>query len=338
MSGDFSEPVESVEPVEPGTSQPESAPSASQPAAGNGQSDPSDRASDDAGADRNSPVSADGSPSAEYPPFPSVHVPQPLPEYQPFVNGPSPAYGAPFPGHPGMPMPPYYGPQGAPVVTSQQRRHRPVVIGVVIALAVAFVVGVVGVIGVGAVVLANVKKPNSPAPSVGSRVPPVFSSPTASASGGTVTLVAPDRIGTLSKGVDQSPADRLKTSLSNSGTQNPFAAIYQDTAGPRRSVIVWGGVGEIFSLGNPHTQLNGFFVGWRNTMGGHGSLGPVSDVDPGAVGGVAQCTDVNGLGITQAVCAWVGDRVLVAVLFNGLSSEQAAQQLPAILAAVVVRG
>jgi len=53
-----------------------------------------------------------------------------------------------------------------------------------------------------------------------------------------VTLKAPDKIGALKKAADQSRAQKLNSALTNAGLENPYAAVYEDTKNPGRTVAI----------------------------------------------------------------------------------------------------
>jgi len=59
--------------------------------------------------------------------------------------------------------------------------------------------------------------------------------------------------------------------------------------------------------------------------------------DPGALGGVAECAKVNGLGIVTVLCAWRGDGALLAFLFSGLTPDKATQLFATVLPAIATR-
>jgi len=219
----------------------------------------------------------------------------------------------PFPGQPygyGPQMPVGYPPQ-PPV---KKRRTGLIVSLVVVAFALVACSGIVAV----AIKFGSDDKTASPGP-------------TATGKAKSVTLKSPDKIGALKKSADQTRADKLSSLMSNAGIKDPFAAVYEDTKHPGRSVAIWGGTGAIFGVGGGQTQLDGFF----RSAGSQFAGAKPQAVDPGAVGGKAECAKSDNTGMTFAICAWVGTDALLGFLFNGVEPDAAGVQMRAILPSIV---
>jgi hypothetical protein len=148
------------------------------------------------------------------------------------------------------------------------------------------------------------------------------------------TLKAPDTIGTLKKSSDQSQAQKLNSKLTNAGMENPFAAVYQDAKNPGRRVVIWGGSGGIFNVGNSQQQLDGFFSSMGSQLAG---TKPVA-VEVGAIGGVAECAKSGLSGLKLSICAWGGSSALLGFMFNGVEPEAAGAQMRTMLPSIVAKG
>jgi len=146
-------------------------------------------------------------------------------------------------------------------------------------------------------------------------------------------MATPAQIGTLSRLDDQSPVEQFRAEVAQGGVEQPYAAIYADPASD--SAIAWGGVGTPYGKGTPTSRLDAFFVTASRNVGG-GTAGPRVDVDPGGLGGKAQCASVAGVGITMVVCGWSGDRALLGFEFSAGSLDQDRQLMASMLAAIVI--
>jgi hypothetical protein len=151
----------------------------------------------------------------------------------------------------------------------------------------------------------------------------------------TIVLNAPDQIGTLRKQADQSAADKMRADMSSAGVEQPFAVVYADSAAKGRRVVVWGGTGALYGIGDAQVQLDEFFSTVGPHLGSHVTVDPATPADAGTTGGTAECAKVNGLGIIAALCAWRGKGAILALIFSGLTPDTAAQHLTAILPALV---
>jgi hypothetical protein len=146
-----------------------------------------------------------------------------------------------------------------------------------------------------------------------------------------VALKAPGTIGTLKKSSDQSRATKLNSAMVKAGLENPFAAVYDDTKNPQRSVVIWGGTGAIFNAGGAQRQLDSFFSSADSQLNG----AKAAAVDAGPTGGKAECAKSGLSGLKLTICAWVGKDALLGFLFNGVEPDAAGAQMRAILPSIV---
>jgi hypothetical protein len=267
-------------------------------------------------------------------------APPPVPAYQPGpawtppvpTHQPGPAYPPPGGYPPAGPAGPYgpYGPYGDPGARRDNRNLIVVLAGVAVVLLVSAVVI--------AVVAARYGGSRNSA-GAGSGTPTSVnrsqsSTPPATTGTGYV-LSAPDSIGALRKAADQSAADGIRNSLQSAGTEQTIAVVYQDTAAANSPVIIGGATGGLFGILDAQSQVDAFFNGDGGAASG-GTVGSTTSVDPGSVGGVAECAVIIGQA-NATLCAWSAGDALVAVVFGGESLDQSAGQLPTILPAVVGR-
>ncbi|MFG2042437.1 hypothetical protein [Dactylosporangium sp. NPDC048998] len=250
-----------------------------------------------------------------------------------------PAYGQPQPGYGqsgyGQPQPDYPAWSGAAPEPPKKRT------GLVLSLVFgALALVLCGGIGIAAWVYTSDGKPDAAAstgPTQGASTGPT-SGASAGASkpptGPKVQLTAPATISTWKKQANQDQAKALSQQMSDAGIKNPFAAQYQDTAKPARVAVVWGGTGSIFSIGGPQKQLDEFFKGALKELGGSGG-NPVN-IDPGKLGGKAECQKTDASGQQVSICAWVGNEALLAFMFNSLEPDAAGTQMKLMLPAIAV--
>jgi hypothetical protein len=158
----------------------------------------------------------------------------------------------------------------------------------------------------------------------------------AAATKASVTLAAPDRIGSLRKSADQSQANNIRQRMVTAGVESPYAVVYEDTSAPGRTAAVWGGTGRAFAIGGPDKQIDAFFSSASKDLGG-GTVGARTTVDPGAVGGKAQCAKVDGLGVTMSMCAWAGTDALLGFVFGGLDVTKSTTTMRSMLAVIVAK-
>ncbi|MEV8514865.1 hypothetical protein [Dactylosporangium sp. NPDC051484] len=257
---------------------------------------------------------------------------------QPAYGQPQPAYGQPAYGQPQPDYPAWSGAAPEP-----PKKRTGLVLGLVFG---ALALVLCGGIGIAAWVYGS----SDPEPEAAASTAPTSASastaptPRASASKSTgattgsgpkVQLTAPATISTWKKQANQDQAKALSTQMSDAGIKNPFAAQYQDTAKPARNAVVWGGTGSIFSVGGPQKQLDEFFKGAFKELGATG--GDPVNVDPGKLGGKAQCQKAESdAGVQLAVCAWVGNDVLLAFMFNSTEPDAAATQMKLMLPAMAI--
>ncbi len=268
-----------------------------------------------------------GQPSYGQPSYPQPGYPSSPPPYQ--SSGPpyqqsGPPYQQPgdqdWSSYQGEPY--QYGPP------PPRRRSRGPLIAVLVGVLVLVIVGAIAA----AVVLSRRDK-GTPT-GAGSTTTSSASARPPSPTGATVTLTAPDQIGSLRKMSDQSQVAPMRDQMRNAGMDDPFAVIYEDTTSPGRTAIVWGGTGKAFGAGGSERQLDAFFTSAGKNLGG-GSLGQRVATDPGSVGGKAECAKVNGLGVTMTMCAWAGNQALLGFIFTGLTPDKSGPQVRAMLAAIV---
>jgi hypothetical protein len=272
----------------------------------------------------------------QQPPGYQAGYPQP-PGYQ------QPGSQAPTSGSPGYPTQVYPQPApgqyGQPYAQNQYpyqpppppRRSRGGLIAVLVG-AVVLLFLVAGVAAVAVVMRASESKTANGGPTgtrSGAAAPPVQAA-------GKISFVAPERIGALKKSADQSKIESMRSRLGNAGIQQPFAVSYDDSTAPGRTAIAWGGTGKVFGIGSAKSQLDAFFTSAGKEVGG-GSVGARVDVDPGTVGGKAQCAKVDGLGLAMTMCAWAGQDALLGFLFPGVAPDKGAEQMRTMLPAIVVR-
>jgi hypothetical protein len=251
------------------------------------------------------------------------------PAQQP-AGGSPPPYPAAQPGPPRYPAQPsqYPSPYGAaptfPYQDPPPKKSRTwLIIGIVLAVILVLCLGAVVV---GALVYnAGNQNPNPRGSS---------DAATPSPQAGPVRLTDPNQIGDLVKSADQSSAATLRATLTTGGIEEPFAAVYEDTATSGRQVVVWGGTGPIFGAGSTQAQLDGFFSSAGKQLSG-GTISERGPVSPGTVGGVAECEKVSGMGVAMALCAWIGDDALVGFIFTGYAPAEAGSAMPEILSAIV---
>ncbi len=261
-------------------------------------------------------------PAYQQPSYPQPSHPQPDYNAQPAY--PPPGYASqPYPGQPGW---------GAAPTPPKKNRTALIVTLVVAAVALVLCGGIAAI----AVNLdSNKTTPDAAASGGPSATGPKSSSGSSASAGKTPTLTAPATIGTWKKDASQDQADALSKSLSDAGVKNPFAAQYRDKTKASKVVAVWGGTGAIFSAGGAQRQLDAFFTGMGTQLNGGQATTPVT-VDPGPIGGKAECAKTDASGVTFATCAWVGTNVLLAFLFNATEPGAAGTQVRLMLPAMVI--
>ncbi len=297
------------------------------------------------------PGSPAGYPPA-YPGSPAGYPPagSPPPGYPP--AGSPPGYPPAYPGSPAGYPPEYtradyaraeYPPSGMPTAgypptaPPPPPRSRATLILVLVGVAVLLIAGTATAI----FVLRGDKKPAStagstPTPTLGATTSaPTTSAPSPTPPASTVTFAAPDRIGTLRKMADQSRVAQLPGQMAAGGLGNTFAVIYEDSTAKGHTAIVWGGTSS-FLGGADAAVLDGFFSSAGNQIP-NGKLAPRTTVDPGSVGGTAQCAKVDGVGVPMALCGWTGSGALAGLLFTGFTADKSAGLVRQVLPAIVVK-
>lgn len=249
-----------------------------------------------------------------------------------------PGYGEQQPGYsqPGVyGQPGGYGQYGAPTPPPQKSRT-PLIIGVVV-LAILVLCGAGATVyfvtkGDSTTIADPTHGPSATSTTRGSSTGPTAGRTTGGTTNqGAVTFTAPNTIGSYTKAADDGTATSMKSQMQASGIADPFTAVYEDSSG---RAVIWGGAGSAFG-GSADTQLNGFFSSAAKSL--NGTLGPRVTADAGSLGGKAQCSKVNGTGLTMSLCAWSGSNALLGFIFTNISPETAAGKVKTILPAVVVK-
>jgi hypothetical protein len=266
------------------------------------------------------------------------YAPQPQQPNQPYSG--QPYYPQQPPQYPAQPAPQPYGaqqygaqqygaqPYGDPYGQQQQAYGYPPPPPVKkrrTGLIVSLVVGVFALVACSGIAVIAVIAADDKTASPGS-TPTVATTP--------VKLTAPATIGTLKKSSDQAQAQTLSNAMTNAGLDHPFAAVYQDTKNPGRTVVIWGGTGSAFNAGGAQRQLDSFFTSAGSQLGG----AKPAAVDAGPAGGKAECAKSGLSGIKLTVCAWVGTNALLGFIFNGVAPDAAGAQMRTILPAIATKG
>lgn len=117
------------------------------------------------------------------------------------------------------------------------------------------------------------------------------------------TLSAPDSVAGLQKLTDpqfQQLSDEMTSSLkSDIKASSAIGAFYAPNGDKTHAVLVAGAATLIL---NPGTQLKGAFQGLASS---DLSVSNIGSVDPGSMGGKAECGQAESSGIPIGVCAWV---------------------------------
>ncbi|UWZ38800.1 hypothetical protein Drose_11575 [Dactylosporangium roseum] len=149
-------------------------------------------------------------------------------------------------------------------------------------------------------------------------------------------VVLPEAIGTMTQ--VPLPADlELRQQALDLGADTAYAAAYGDGTG---TLVVWGGSGPAIGRADDRGLLTGFRDAWLAQLGG-AAVGAAAAVDPGQVGGLAECAGItgDGYGNASALCLWTRDEVLLAMLFGGAGSPglpPPGERLREVLAAMVI--
>lgn len=241
----------------------------------------------------------------------------------------SPAGWGPPPPDQGGYQPYQQDPYGAPPPIKKKSKA-PLIIGIIVLVVVVLCGGLV-LIGV----LASKDKTNT-ATTANSSTGATTGATSAAPPAVKISFNSPDRIGVLRKSSDQSRATTMKDGMRNAGLDDPFAVMYEDTTAKGKVAIAWGGTGSAFGGGGAQAQLDSFFGSAGGQLGG-GTVGTRQDVDPGTIGGSAQCAKVDGTGVTMAMCAWAGDNALLGFIISGLTIEKTKDRMRGMLQAIVVK-
>jgi cytoskeletal protein RodZ len=157
----------------------------------------------------------------------------------------------------------------------------------------------------------------SPAATTPSSVPSTSATTQApSGSNPAVTLVTPTAIGGQPKITDpnlQKYADQADQALQNQpGATSTVAAFYGKSTDVS---TLFGVVGAAAPFSDPKAAVQASFAGY-------GTITNVSSVDPGPLGGYAQCGKTTQSGTSLAVCGWGDDGSLVIVMAFGRTPAQ----------------
>jgi hypothetical protein len=155
-------------------------------------------------------------------------------------------------------------------------------------------------------------------------------------SGPHTTLTAPDTVAGLHRDTTADAvqtADYLRDAIAaDASLGGTVGAVYTDTAGPGRSILLFGGTGK---LDGPASRLDSAF-GLLNDQ--TGSMTGIHEESAGPLGGVLKCGTSNGDGGSMTACGWADDGSLVLGLFPGRPVDQAADLMRQLRSAMEHRG
>jgi hypothetical protein len=145
-----------------------------------------------------------------------------------------------------------------------------------------------------------------------------------------LSLSSPDTIGGLRKRSSQSFPDLAGRAAAEGLTQT-LTATYADPKDLFVAATVWGGSGR---RGGAQDTIEDFRDATA-VLVPTASLGASAPADPGPIGGLAECTPLDGLDTPATICAWTGADAVVAVLAAGYDLAAATKLLPTLLTAMV---
>jgi hypothetical protein len=155
-------------------------------------------------------------------------------------------------------------------------------------------------------------------------------------SGPHTTLTAPDTVAGLHRDTTADAvrtADYLRDAIAaDASLSGTVGVVYTDTAGPGRSILLFGGTGKISA---PASRLDSAF-GLLNDQ--TGSMTGIHEGPAGPLGGVLKCGTSNGDGGSMSACGWADDGSLVLGLFPGRPVDQAADLMRQLRSAMEHRG
>jgi hypothetical protein len=272
-----------------------------------------------------------GDPGYGQPSYPQSPAGWGAPQSDPGYGG----YQQPQPPQQPPQYPGYSDPYGAP---PPKKSKAPLIIGIVVVVLLVLCGGGIAVFYVAGKKASNTPSATSTTGGTSTTNPTGDATTNAPPATTKVSFNAPDRIGTLRKSSDQSLATSLKSGMSGAGLEDPFAVAYSDSTSPGRLAVAFGGTGSAFGQGNAQAQIDAFFTTLGSSIAGKAKVGTPTDVDPGAVGGSAQCAPISGTGVTESMCAWATDNALLGFIFSGLSTSATADRMRQMLQAIVVKG
>ncbi|GAA2360225.1 hypothetical protein GCM10010170_055070 [Dactylosporangium salmoneum] len=235
---------------------------------------------------------------------------------------PSPAPDQPLPtyaGDPGRPAPPAaFLPPVAP-----PPRRRPALIVAIVGSAL----GLVLLAGAATAVYVAIRHASAPADG--------RATPSASAAAGPKHLrfAASETVGAWHKTADAGQADMLAKSLANKGLTETFGAVYRDEAG--HSALVGGGNSAEYGNGREYNQAASLAMGIAQGLN-HVPATTQVPADPGIIGGVAACSPAGSDAYPATACVWIADDLVLVLVFDGLSLDDATGQIHAMLPDLVV--
>jgi hypothetical protein len=150
------------------------------------------------------------------------------------------------------------------------------------------------------------------------------------AAGAPKGIQIPARIASLEKSADQSTAKFVLSTMKGPMRKKVHAVTYQDGSDSSRKVFVYGGTGLPVPPGSPSSQLKRM-VRTGTTNGVH--VGKLDSVDPGSVGGMAECAVVRATKVVN--CGWLSGETALVMSFNGFDKGSAQSLVPQILTAMV---
>lgn len=170
------------------------------------------------------------------------------------------------------------------------------------------------------------------APSEGSSVPApaAGTQPAAATTATSIALTLPDRIGPLTKAIDQTAAQTALESLKKSSYRQSVAAFYVDGADQSHSVLIAGLVAE--GANAPTAADLDTLIQLRVAPD---STAQPTVVDNLAVGGAAKCIDSSTRTAKSYDCGWFKESALLLAAFTNIEPAKAASLMPEILAATV---
>ena len=137
------------------------------------------------------------------------------------------------------------------------------------------------------------------------------------------TLSAPDSVAGMQKITDpqfQQLGDTMTTELKTQTQATSAIGAFYAKGDDKTHAVMVAGVTKLIL--NPGTQMHEAFTGM--SAGGQMSIDNVGDVDPGSMGGTAECGSAKVSDISMGVCAWADHGALgMIVAYNHTQAETA---------------